>query len=297
MYKVIMRLATINTVATMQALQDNLQNLGTFFSATVNGNIAKIHGEFDKNYSQLIAQGATLDDPIGILFKAYNIVPCTNFKKYIGHQYEDYLDGRLAGLTYKSLMTSATRKYDWLQMKGIWGAKSLNDKKIMAMAAEIQTLKGHLKVDKKLGDALKEGGKRKKKGNSKTKNKKKNKDKAKQKEDEEWKKVPPKDGEKKSKEVGKYTYHWCVHHMAWCMHLPADCQLGKERKQDQQKMKPSFIANSATYAAAATSMVDPHFQALIATLGHLQGNNEDEELRCALARMWIFLLACMAGPI
>jgi hypothetical protein len=145
------------------------------------------------------------------------------------------------------------------------------------MAAEIQTLKGHLKADKKLGDALKEGGKRKKKGNSKTKNTKKNGDKAKQKEDEEWKKVLPKDGEKKSKEVGKYTYHLCVHHMACCMHLPANCQLGKERKQDQQKTKPSFVANSATYTAAIASMVNPHFQALIATLGHLQGNNEDEE--------------------
>jgi hypothetical protein len=167
-------------------------------------------------------------------------------------------------------MTSATRKYDWLQMKRIWGAKSHNNK-ITAMAAEIQTLKGHLKANKKLGDALKEGGKRKKKSNFKTKNKKKNGDKAKQKEDEEWKKVPPKDGEKKSKEVGKYTYHWCVHHMAWCMHLSADCRLGKERKRDQQKTKPSFVANSATYAAAAASMVDPHFQALIATLGHLQG--------------------------
>jgi hypothetical protein len=54
MYKIIMWLATIDTVATTQALQDNLQNLGTF-SATVNGDIAKIHGEFDKNYSQLIA--------------------------------------------------------------------------------------------------------------------------------------------------------------------------------------------------------------------------------------------------
>jgi hypothetical protein len=133
MYKVIMRLATINTVTTTQALRDNLQNLGTF-SATFNSNIAKIRGEFDKNYSQLIAQGATLDDHIGILFKAYNIVPCTNFKKYIGCQYEDYLDGRLAGLTHKTLMTSATHKYDWLQMKGIWGAKSLDNKKITAMA-------------------------------------------------------------------------------------------------------------------------------------------------------------------
>jgi hypothetical protein len=118
-------------------------------------------------------------------------------------------------------MTSAMHKYNWLQMKGIWGAKSLDNKKITTMAAEIQTLKGHLKANKKLGDVLKEGGKRKKKGDSKTNNKKKNRDNSKQKEDEEWKRVPPRDGEKKSKEVGKYTYHWCVHHMTWCMHLPA----------------------------------------------------------------------------
>jgi hypothetical protein len=79
-----MRLVTVDTFATKQALRDNLQNLGTFL-AIVNGNISKIHGEFDKNYSQLIAQGTTLDNPTGILFKAYNIVPCTYFKKYIGH--------------------------------------------------------------------------------------------------------------------------------------------------------------------------------------------------------------------
>ncbi len=64
-------------------------------------------------------------------------------------------------------------------MKGMWGAKSLNDKKIMVMVAEITALKGHLKANKKLGDTLKEGGKKKKKGDSKTKNNKKNDDKAK----------------------------------------------------------------------------------------------------------------------
>ena len=50
MYKVIMRLATINSVATTQALCDNLHVLGTFAS-TVSGNIDKISSEFDKNYS------------------------------------------------------------------------------------------------------------------------------------------------------------------------------------------------------------------------------------------------------
>ncbi len=71
----------------------------------------------------------------------------------------------------------------------------------------------------------------------------------------------------KSKEVGKYTYHWCKLHMAWCMHKPSECHLGKERKEEQQKMKPAYTTNSATYAAAAASMVDPHFQALLATIG------------------------------
>jgi hypothetical protein len=272
-YKLIMRLATIDTVTTIQALQENLQNLGTF-SAMVNGDIAKICGEFGNNYSQLIVQGATLNDPIGILFKSYNVCPCSNFMKHIGHQYEDYLDRRLTGITHKTLMTSgATRKYNWPQMKKMWGAKSLNDEKIMAMAAEITALKGHLKADKKLGDTLKEGGKKKKKGNSMMKNNKKNGDKAKKKEDEEWKTVPPKDGNKKSKVVGKYTYLWCLHHMVWCMHLPTNCCLGKERKEEQQKMKPAYDAKSPTYAAAAASLVNPHFEALLASIGN---SNEDK---------------------
>ena len=70
---------------------------------------------------------------------------------------------------------------------------------------------------------------RNKGGNRKTKNKKNTGNKAKQKEDEAWKKVPSKSGDKKSKEVGGYTYHWCKHHMAWCMHKPSECCLGKEQ--------------------------------------------------------------------
>ncbi len=123
MYKVIMRLATIDTVATTQTLRDNLQNLGVF-AATVNGNINKIHGKFDKNFSQLIAHGVTVDDPIGILFDAYSVVPCYNFKQYIKRQHKDYLDGKLTSITHENLMTSTMRKYNYLKVKGQWGAKS-----------------------------------------------------------------------------------------------------------------------------------------------------------------------------
>jgi hypothetical protein len=65
-----MHLATINSVPTTQTLRDNLQSLGVY-AAMVSGDINKVHNEFNKNYSQLIARGMTVDDPIGILFKAY----------------------------------------------------------------------------------------------------------------------------------------------------------------------------------------------------------------------------------
>jgi hypothetical protein len=92
--------------------------------ATVSGNIDKVHNKFDKNYSHLIARGTTIDDPIDILFEAYLVVPCHNFKMYICHQHKDYLDDKLTTITHEALMTSAKCKFDWLKIKRLWGAKS-----------------------------------------------------------------------------------------------------------------------------------------------------------------------------
>jgi hypothetical protein len=65
--------------------------------------------------------------------------------------------------------------------------------------------------------------------------------------------------------------------MAWCMHKPSECCLGKEWKEEQKKAKPAYTANSATYAASAASMIHPCFQALLATIGTaLQGEDEEE---------------------
>jgi len=266
MYKIIMRLATIDSVATTQTLRDNLQNLGVY-AVTVKGDIDKINAEFDMNYSQLLARGATLDDPIGILFDAYLLVPCYNFTKYISTKHDEYLDGNLTSLTHEAMMSMAKRKFDFLKTKGKWGAKSPDDEKIVAMAAEINSLKGKLKLDPKLsaiaGEEKKDDGSKKKKNKKNTSNKKE------QKKDEAWKKEPPKAGESKTgKQVGKYTFNWCEHHMAWTVHKPADCLLGKQRKEEQKKPK----ANSATVAAAATSAINPHFASLLAAMANLDQN-------------------------
>ena len=144
MYKIIMQLTTMDSVATTQSLHENLLNL-PMFSATVQGNIDKIHKEFDKNYSQIITRGATVDDPIQILFNAYLAVPCYNFKKYIKIQQDNnLLNGNLMGLSHDALHKMAKSKFNWLINKKKWGARSPDNNKIIAMAAKIMNLKGQL---------------------------------------------------------------------------------------------------------------------------------------------------------
>jgi hypothetical protein len=99
-----------------------------------------------KNCSQLIAWGATIDNLIGILFDAYLVYPCHNFK----FTFDTGTDGKHTAITHKALMTSAKRKFDWLKTKGTWGTKSPYDKKILAMTTALNALKGQLKLDPKL---------------------------------------------------------------------------------------------------------------------------------------------------
>ncbi len=67
-------------------------------------------------------------------------------------------------MTHETLMTLATRKCNYLKTKGTWGAKSPGDKKIVAMLAVLNALKGHLKLNDKLRDVIKGKGKRQRKG-------------------------------------------------------------------------------------------------------------------------------------
>ena len=141
------------------------------------------------------------------------MVPCYNFTKYIGTKHNEYLDGNLTSLTHEAMMSMAKCKFDFLKTKGKWGAKSPNDEKIVAMAAEITSLKVQLKLDPKLSAIAGEG----KKGDgksSKKKNKKNTSNKKEQKKDEAWKKEPPKAGKSKvGKQVGNYTFNWCEHQL------------------------------------------------------------------------------------
>jgi hypothetical protein len=66
-------------------------------------------------------------------------------------------------------MTSAKCKFDWFKTKGRWGAKSPDDKKIVAKTATLYVLKGKLELDPKFSAMTNDGNT---KGSNKGKQKK-----------------------------------------------------------------------------------------------------------------------------
>jgi hypothetical protein len=181
------------------------------------------------------------------------------------------LDGILT-ITHKALMASAKRKFGWLKIKGKWGANLPGDEKIVAMTAEINTLKGQLKLDPKLSAIIKNGKEKGNKGDKgekgkKWKNKKNTSNKKDQKKGKVWKRAPPKDGKKKTQEVGKFTFNWCEHHMAWTAHKPSNCELGKQHKADQKKGNNNKANFAVIDSVAAT--LNSCCLALLTTLANM----------------------------
>jgi hypothetical protein len=118
-------------------------------------------------------------------------------------------------------MAQATAKFTYLTTRKIWGSKSPNKERLIAMIAN---LKGKLKLAPALADKRKKDGGNKndkdvKAGNVKMKNKKNTSNKKAQKQDEAWKHIAPKEGELTKKDSGGKTYQWCIHHMAWGVHF------------------------------------------------------------------------------
>ncbi len=205
-------LASNDLVATSKTLCSNLRELPTYCS-TIKGDIELLHSYFDTNYTQIIARGATVDNPVDILFAAYMVVPCHTFRSYIKQKQDAYTDGTFT-FTHKELIMLATNKFNLLKQEGLWGAKSQDENKIVARPAKLITLKGQFQLTPNLKKAVgvqddnKAGDKKQSGGNKKKKKKKKNyANKREQKKNENWKKTPPKEREAHEKKVKGCTMY------------------------------------------------------------------------------------------
>jgi hypothetical protein len=197
-------------------------------------------------------------------------VPDFNFKQYIAKKQNDHHNGNLGpNFTHTNLIAQATAKFTYLTTRKIWGSKSPNKERLIAIIAD---LKSKLKLAPALADKRKkDGGNKKDKdvkvGNVKTKNKKNTSNKKAQKQDEAWKRVAPKEDKPTKKDVSGKTYQWCVHHMAWGVHSAQECCLGAsciDAQKDKDKAKPKDKALSNT--AAAATIANPSFAAFLSEL-------------------------------
>ncbi len=193
-------------------------------------------------------------------------------KQYMAKKQDDYHDGNLGpNFTHKNLMAQATAKFTYLTSRKIWGSKSPNKERLIAMIAN---LKGKLKLAPALADKCKkDSGNKKDKdvkaGNVKSKNKKNTSNKKAQKLDKASKRVTPKEGELTKKDVGGKTYQWCIHHMAWGVHSAQECRLGASRKDAKKdKDKAKLKDKALSYAAAAATVANPSFAAFLSELSN-----------------------------
>jgi hypothetical protein len=99
-----------------------------------------------------------VDDPLAKLFDGYLTIPDATFNKYIKGKQERHHDDELgATYTYKKLMAQPSSKVSFLKTREVWGAKSPEEERPVAL---ITKLKGKLKLAPELKKKKKEGDKK-----------------------------------------------------------------------------------------------------------------------------------------
>jgi hypothetical protein len=109
-----------------------------------------------------------------------------------------YEEGGL--MEYNQLMDWAVNKFKARKEAGIWCKKTTEEETIIALQAQVQEL------------ACKKEGKTK----------------SNVRELDPWMKVPPTEGDRKSKMVNGKLFHWCQFHKQWTRLKPSDYRLGKQ---------------------------------------------------------------------
>ena len=261
LYKEIMRLTTLDTRATNKALRDNLKALPEY-CVQVKGDVDKINSYFMQNLNQLLARGEGADDKEDILFATYQHVPDTEFRKYMSQKKDDYYDNinDMVNADYRIIMMKAKTKYDMLlaNKDRPFGTPSDEEQQVIALKAELEQFKDtNFKLSKQLKSKLKAtspgnpprattSSSTPKTSNQTTRNPKNTNNRRRQKQDEAWKKTSPKPGEPKTIKRDNKTWHWCIHHLAWCLHSSEECRKGKSQATPSVTRQSSDNDNDQT---------------------------------------------------
>ena len=195
------------------------------------GNITEFNQWVQKQMGCLHAREEEAADLLYYLWKAYKVALAKEFIIYIKDLKSQCDDGR-ATFTAEDLMVQAENKYEarLLDEENTWGKPTKDQEKIVAMTAEINSLKKEHQ-----GTATKNAKPNKTQATKKAPQKKA-KDQNKSNDKWAWKSKPPKETDSKEnnafvKTFENQTYYWCLNHNngagMWTLHHPKECEAGK----------------------------------------------------------------------
>lgn len=144
--KIIIRESHLDTNATTTTIRTNLSSLDLYLPR-IGHDITKFNQYVQLMVQALKSRGETTQDLLTNLFKGYVAASDKTFVTYIERKQEEFDDGQ--ELTPESLMTLADNKFKNLKQKEIWNAPSPEEEKLLALEAEMKTLKAAAKKQKK----------------------------------------------------------------------------------------------------------------------------------------------------
>jgi uncharacterized coiled-coil protein SlyX len=225
-FKVIVGLAHIDTRATVTVIRTRLSSLDTKI-AELQDNIIELNQFVKTQTDGLEARGETTEDLLVNLFKAYKACGDEEFLTWIRRKEDSYNEG--TDITPEQLMSLADNKYKTLTESGAWMQKSKSQKRIVALAAQVQSLEKSSTPKKFETKKPPQDKKGKFQGKGKANGKKGGKDKG-----WVWVTVAPAPGQPTEKDVGGKHFRWCTYHDEdgsggkWVQHSLADCKIRKE---------------------------------------------------------------------
>jgi hypothetical protein len=159
--KVILIKSHLDSHALAQAIRAQLANLGKHISKS-GYNITKFNNKVKLLISDLNTRGEQSYDLSYNLMKAYNVVPGDQFRMFMSHLNNE-VDSS-GDINPTTLMSRVKTKYKTLLNNGDWNVPSDQEKKIIALEAQVRDLK---KSKRSIGDKgnHKKGDKDKSKGN------------------------------------------------------------------------------------------------------------------------------------
>lgn len=218
-FKVIVELTIVDTRATTTTIRNKLTMLPSKMDK-LDDDVTKFNEYVQSLSDALNARGEKIDDLVVKLFAAYSTVSDKNFRQYIDSKENQYNEG--ADFEANELMNLARNKYETLLEAGKWKEETEEQKKIIALTAQLEQLK-KVTIKSNKGKDKKHDGKNKSGKNTPTKGDK-----------IPWYLTPPKDG-KKSIQKNDKTYYWCPNHGKegkWVRHKPEECKAKTENNKD-----------------------------------------------------------------